>query len=213
MRHYLIVFGPPASGKGYLCEKIIRGLEKNNLSSTYISTGDLIREEIKAQTELGKQIEQIVQSGKLVSDEIVGKLLEKALTTSAEVVIIDGYPRTEPQMNHLFSLIKDDSSRKIAIYRNTPLNIIKERIAKRRVCGNCKTTHSTDDGDCCPKCGGPSLVRKDDNMETLETRLSEFEKNTKPLWKYLYYACYEALEFDGSKEAEECVDYIMKHIF
>ena len=213
MRYYFIIYGPPASGKGYLCERLIKGLKNEGRSTLYISTGDLIREEIKSQSDLGKEIEQIVQSGKLVSDEIVGQLLEKAICKDADVKIIDGYPRTEPQMDHLFSLLKKENCVIAAIYRNTPIEVIKERIAKRRVCGNCKATHSTDDGNCCPKCGGPSLIRKDDNMETLETRLAEFTANTKPLWKYLYFVCHDALEFEGSKEAEECVEYILKRFF
>ena len=206
----IVLFGAPGSGKGYLGDCIKEELKNAGVEDfLYISTGDLLREEIKAQTKLGQEVEQIVVSGKLVPDTIVSELVMKALSSPNTIKILDGYPRTEFQMYDVLAardLLEHDL---VSIKRDTPVEIIKLRVAKRRVCKNCKATHSVDDG-CCPKCGGESVVRKDDAV--IDARLAEYEKNTAPLWANLIANSTASLQVDGTEEASEVARYFVNLI-
>lgn len=196
----IILFGAPGSGKGYLGDCIKEELKSSgNNDFLYISTGDLLRAEIKAQTKLGKEIETIVSSGKLVSDAIVSELVMKALTQPHTIKILDGYPRTEFQMYDIIAARDMLDHDIISIKRDTSVDLIKKRVSNRRICKNCKATHSVADG-CCPKCGGPSEIRKDDAV--IDARLKEYERNTEPLWYELVKNSCTTLVADGSSEAK-----------
>ena len=137
----IILFGAPGSGKGYLGECIKNKLhELGEDDFSYISTGDLLRAEIKAQTPLGKQIEEIVSSGKLVSDRIVANLVYNALQKNNKFKILDGYPRTIVQFWDICDTLGSIPHNVISVKRDTSIELIKERVSKRRVCKNCKTT-------------------------------------------------------------------------
>ena len=196
----LILCGAPGSGKGYLGDCIKDELRARGFNDfLYISTGDLLRAEIKEQTELGKEIEQVLNSGNLVSDSIVSGLITKAFNEPQVLKIIDGYPRTEAQLQDIIKA-KEDGYTIISLKRDTDVALIKERVSKRRVCHDCKSTHSVDDG-CCPKCGGLSEIRKDDAV--INDRLEAYEANTKPLWNRISRMSRAALVVDGSVEAKD----------
>ena len=154
-----ILFGAPGSGKGFLGNCLKEKIQELGLSVRYVSTGDLLREEVALKTPLGEQLAQTIGSGKLVSDEVVCTLVEKALQTDVEVLFLDGYPRTYVQFDALSKLVSDFVV--VVIKRDTPKELILERVSNRRVCSVCKTTHSVAD-TCCPKCGGESIIRNDD---------------------------------------------------
>ncbi len=210
----VIIFGAPGSGKGFLVDCIENELVNRNIVSKenigHISTGDLLRAEIAAQTPLGQEIAQIVSSGGLVSDEIVSQLIEKSLDGPEVLKFIDGYPRTEAQRLTLASLLKGKGYRVIALMRDTPIPLIMQRVSKRRVCQDCKCTHSVDDGKC-PRCGGLSLVRKDDAV--IEKRLAEYENNTAGQWNFLALLADSMLKVDGSEDAEVAAKDIVKRYF
>lgn len=223
----IILFGAPGSGKGSLGDKIREQLVNDKgmtaAEISYISTGDLLREEIAAQSELGMEISQIVNSGKLVSDEIVATLVEKALSHSDEfvgslcekdpnrrIILLDGYPRTETQRLALANMLQDKAMFVVAVKRNTPFDVIKKRVSERRVCKNCKTTHLASDGKC-PKCGGESIIRKDDAV--IEQRLVEYETNTAPVWNKLALICDSMQAFDGMDDADAVAKWIVKKYF
>ena len=174
----------------------------------YIATGDLIREQIAQKSEIGLKIAELVQSGQLVPDSIVDTLIANALNGEQAIKVLDGYPRTKSQFDALASKIDDDTT-VITIFRDTPVDIILQRIAKRRVCEKCKATHTSDDG-CCPKCGGESLIRKDDAV--IEARLDEFRKNTLPIWDRMCELG-ATLHCMGDKTSEEIADAIIKLLF
>ena len=205
----IILFGAPGCGKGHLSDKLIDALTKRISPNEilYISTGDLIRSEIAQATPTGLQIKEIVQSGQLVPDEIVDKLVANALNSKQSVKILDGYPRTSHQLAFLSTQLKDDVS-VLTVFRDTPEDVIKERIKKRRVCKDCKKTHSVDDG-CCPSCGGESIIRKDDAV--IDARLEEYKKNTRPLWYEIDYLG-NTLRVDGLMESEKIAEEIVKII-
>lgn len=197
----IIIFGAPGSGKGYLGDCIVEEMSKAGVNDIlYISTGDLLRSEIKQQTPLGKEIEHLVTTGKLVPDNLVSELVMKALCEPNEIKILDGFPRTYWQMSDLIEATTKLNYKVISIKRETEVELIKERVSKRRVCASCKATHSIDDG-CCPKCGGVSIIRKDDAV--IDTRLEEYQKNTAPLWDDISRFASCALTVNGAIDAKD----------
>ena len=204
----LLLFGAPGSGKGFLGDCLKSEIEKKGFTVKYVSTGDLLREEIAQKTPLGEQLAQTISSGQLVPDEVVDALVKKALKTDECVVFLDGYPRTYSQFEKLQEVV--ESFKVVAIKRDTPVELILERVAKRRVCSVCKATHSVDDG-CCPKCGGDSLVRKDDAV--IEKRLDEYAANTAGLWNDLRLISDEMYVIEGSEEASVAAKEIVEDLF
>ena len=206
MNILIILFGAPGCGKGHLSDRLINALEQHVSPEeiSYISTGDLIRSEIAQATPTGLQIQELVQSGQLVPDEIVDNLVAIAIKGNQSIKILDGYPRTAHQLAFLSSQIEEDVT-VLTVFRDTPMETIKERIQKRRVCKNCKKTHSVDDG-CCPSCGGESTIRKDDAV--IDARLEEYKKNTLPLW-YEIDNLGNTLRVDGLMESEEIAEAIV----
>ncbi len=205
-----ILFGAPGSGKGFLGERLKSELVKREIVSAnqvkYISTGDLLREEVASQTALGQEIAQTIASGKLVADTVVDALVGKALQKDGLVMFLDGYPRTSKQLSYLETILRDAGYVVISIKRNTPEELILERVSKRRVCKDCKCTHSIDDGKC-PKCGGESVVRRDDAV--IEKRLSEYQKNTSGLWDNLKDVSNVMVTVDGSEDAFKSAETIV----
>ena len=126
----IVIFGPPGAGKGTQSKFIV---EKFNLFQ--ISTGELLRNEIKNNTNLGQEINSIISEGNLVSDEIVGNLIEKYISSNKykNKIIFDGYPRNLAQATNLNQLLKKyDQKINLALKLSVSLKTIKSRIAKRK---------------------------------------------------------------------------------
>ena len=126
----IVIFGPPGAGKGTQSKFIV---EKFNLFQ--ISTGELLRNEIKNNTDLGQEINSIISEGSLVSDEIVGNLIEKYISSNKykDKIIFDGYPRNLAQATNLNQLLKKyDQKINLALKLSVSLKTIKSRIAKRK---------------------------------------------------------------------------------
>lgn len=210
MKKFLfILFGAPGSGKGFLGACLQEKIKEKGLTVRYVSTGDLLREEIAMKTPMGEQLAQIISSGQLVSDEVVSALVEKALQTDVDVIFLDGYPRTYVQFDALSSQVLDKFV-VVTIKRDTPVELILERVSKRRVCRECKATHSVED-TCCPRCGGESIVRGDDAV--IDKRLAEYERNTASLWSDLKLISDEMYIVDGREDAELAAEEIVGDIF
>lgn len=210
----IALFGAPGCGKGYLGDCIKEELINQNITTLaefgYISTGDLLRSEVASNSPLGQQISKIMTSGQLVSDEIVNILVEKAINNEKKIIILDGYPRTNVQLEVLQSITQTADFKIISIKRDTPTNIILERISQRRICKDCKYTHSIKDGKC-PKCGGESIIRKDD--AAIIPRLSEYQKNTSPIWDKLTSISHKHQVVDGSQDAKEISQKLVATLF
>ena len=208
----IILFGAPGSGKGYLGDCLQREITGRRITEKikYISTGDLLRAEVIAKTALGEQISQIIASGELVSDEIVNDLVSKALNAEEDIFFLDGYPRTDEQLNMLFSQFEQKQQYVVAIKRDTPIDLILERVSKRRICRECKVTHSVEDG-CCPKCGGKSIIRKDDAV--IADHIAVYQNSTEKLWNVLYYEVDEMYVVEGDKDASLAAKDIVDNLF
>ncbi len=173
----IIIFGPPGAGKGTQAKYLVK-----KLNSFQISTGDMLREEIKKDSDIGKKIINNMNEGKFVEDEIVNKLLKKIIfdTNKKNKLIFDGYPRTIDQAKNLENLL-NKSNQKIehVLFLNVDKDLILKRIEKRKVLEK----------------------RTDDDANTILKRYDTYMEVTKPVLDY-YSKNYNFHEVDGSMEIE-----------
>ena len=178
----IIFLGPPGAGKGTYASRLTPILE-----TPHISTGDIVRDEIKAQTELGNAIREYSDKGELVPDKIIIKLLAKRLSKAdcERGFILDGFPRTIKQAEALDKISKID----LVINVNVPDEIIIKRLSNRIVCKRCgtiynKLTLKPKRNNICDECGGQLYQREDDKPEVIQERLNVYRKKTEPLTEY-----------------------------
>lgn len=179
----LILFGPPGAGKGTQSEKLAKDY---NLFK--VSTGDLLREEIKKKTTLGKKIKEIVDKGFLVSDNLINSLIENLLSQERynDRLIFDGYPRTLIQAKNLeYSLKKFNQKIFCVLSLLVDKKILLKRILGRQICLKCGSTFNkffrpsnSEIHYCDPKY---LETRSDDKESTMETRYSTYLKETMPI--------------------------------
>jgi len=184
----IILLGPPGAGKGTQAKQIV---ERYRVPQ--ISTGDLLRENVKLGTELGKKAKAVMDSGKLVSDEIVCDMVAErvARPDCARGYILDGFPRTVGQAEWLDGFLAARGSK-------LPLRVIKitvdydkllKRLTGRRTCPVCGTIYNVyttppRNDELCDKDGSKLIFRKDDSEEAIENRLTAYDKETLPLSDY-----------------------------
>lgn len=175
----IIIMGAPGSGKGTQAVKICKAH-----SIPHVSTGDLLRKNIADGTELGKKAKAYMDAGKLVPDELVIELLKVRIAESdcKKGFLLDGFPRNTAQAKVLDGIVNID----IALYLETNLEKLADRIASRRVCPKCGYSTSAaeaPDGKC-KECGEALIIRDDDKREVVENRLKVYADNTAPLVDY-----------------------------
>lgn len=185
----MIMLGAPGTGKG-----TVAAILEEKLGIKQVSTGDIFRKNIKEGTELGKIAEQYISKGNLVPDDVTIKIVEERLAKEdvQKGIILDGFPRTIKQAEELDRILFEKGKEvDLVINLTTPEEEIIERIVNRRVCSNqeCKTVYNLilnppkKDG-ICDKCGSNLIQRKDDTVETVKLRLSNYLKQTTPLIEY-----------------------------
>lgn len=211
----IILLAPPAAGKGTQAELLT---EEYNLN--HISTGDLLREASQEQTEFGNKLKSMLESGNLVSDELVLEVLDKYLAkTNNFNLLLDGFPRDIYQAEKLDELLKSKGSKIDYVFLlNVDKDTLLYRITGRRLCKSCGAIYNVNIDplkpkidSICDKCGGNLIARKDDNEETFEVRYQEYEHQTKPLIDY-YLRQNNLYEIDSSISKEDTFRQI-KSIF
>lgn len=179
----IILIAAPAAGKGTISKYIE---EKYNFK--HISTGDLLRKEIKNNTEIGKKINSLLEKGSLVDDNIIKEVFENELRKSRKNIILDGFPRTINQAKMLDEIDKLYDKIKVSkvIYIDIDKNIAIDRIENRLICEDCGCSYNKKiiTKDICTRCGGNLISRSDDNEETFLDRYNTFLNETKPLLDY-----------------------------
>ena len=198
----LIFLGPPGAGKGTISARIC-----NDLEIPHISTGNLFRKAIIEQTELGKKVQTIIDSGDLVPDALTVALVKERLegTDAVSGWILDGFPRTIAQADALERMNKADAVINLTISDEQ----IITRLAGRRLCKSCgegyhiETKRPVKEG-VCDKCGGDLIIRPDDAPEAIKNRLAVYYKSTEPLIDY-YRGKGIIYDVDGSGDIETVV--------
>ena len=175
----IILLGPPGAGKGTMAEYI-----ENGFNLDHISTGDMLREEIKKGSELGKSAEKYMNKGELVPDKVILGMIEMRLTEKAarHGIMLDGFPRNHAQAKALGKIAEID----VVILLEATRELVIERALNRRVCVECGEVYSAKlhKSKTCDKCGGKLIKRDDDTEETIKKRFDVFEESTAPLIDY-----------------------------
>lgn len=183
----VVLFGPPGSGKGTQSENIIA-----KYGLRHISTGDLLREEVAAQTDLGIQAKKIMDTGELVSDQIVIGMIRNKIEENQDGpgFIFDGFPRTVEQARELRKALTDYDERvSVMISLDVPREELVKRLLKR----------------------GVETGRSDDNMETINNRIDVYDRQTKPV-TYYYDKMHKHASVDGTGSVDKIFERIQEVI-
>lgn len=206
----VVLLGPPGSGKGTQAVRLTK-----ELGIPHISTGDLFRENISKNTELGKRAKSYMDAGKLVPDEVVLDMLFDRVSRpdTANGYLLDGFPRTLPQAEALEKHL-GKGVELIVIDLEVPDDVIVKRAEGRLTCKNCGNVHNKYfsppkvEGQC-DKCGGELVQRPDDKAEVVLERLRVYHSQTKPLVDF-YDKKGVLKRFDGTKTPDEVFINVMK---
>ena len=208
----LILFGAPGAGKGTQAKLISK-----DYGIPQISTGDMLREAVRLQTDLGKQAESIMAAGQLVPDHLMLGLIRERITKPdcANGLILDGFPRTIPQAEGLARLMNElNLPPFICLEISVPEEIIINRLSSRKTCSQCGADYNPATNPApadmkCTVCGGRIVTRPDDNEETVKKRLEVFKRQTGPVKDY-YAKNGNFYSVDGNKPVNEVYESIRK---
>ena len=198
----LVLLGAPGAGKGTQAKKIVDAFKL-----THVSTGDLIREEIKSESSLGKEVKEVVSEGKLVSDELVFKLVENKTENSKKGYLFDGFPRTLVQASMLNRELEIDKVLFIDVSDETVVN----RIVGRRLDPETGNIYHVDFNPPPSEIKGRLVQRKDDTKKVVEERLNVYKKETQPLID-LYRSEKILKEIDGEGSPSEVEERVMNEL-
>ena len=203
----LVLIGAPAAGKGTQAGRLTK-----QYSIAHISTGDMLREEVAKETELGMKAKEIMNAGGLISDEIMVAMVEERIKKDdcKNGFILDGFPRTVVQAEKLGELVSLDN----VVYISAPDDVMLARLTARETCSKCGeiynriSTPSKEAGKC-DHCGGELTQRKDDTIEAGRIRIKTFYDQSEPLVEY-YTNKGILLEVDGTAAIDDITKAIVK---
>ncbi len=210
----IIIFGSPGVGKGTQA-KILA----SRLNIPHISTGDILREAIKNQSELGKKAKEIVDKGELVPDDIMGGIIKETLNNERcrNGFILDGYPRTINQAEILENIFKTIKIEKHYLIRlDADDEVIIDRLTNRMVCnkcGNILNNTEVKDNFICPVCRAENSYykRADDDESVIRRRLKVYHETTAPVFNF-YKDKATIIEIDGTMSIEKVTEEILKQL-
>lgn len=206
-----ILMGAPGSGKGTQAKRL-----KKDFEIPHISTGDMLRAAIAAGTKLGDQVKSILDSGKLVSDELINKVVKRRFENSdvEKGFVLDGFPRTLPQAMAFAEMLTERGLESPKVFLlEVADELLVERLTGRMSCPNCgsvfhKSLNPPVAEDVCDQCGHKGLVaRSDDSAETVKKRLEVFREQTQPLIEF-YKEKSLLKTLDGSQEVNQLTEIL-----
>ena len=214
MATYIVLLGPPGAGKGTQAERISR-----EMNLAHISSGDLFRENLKNQTELGKTAQGYMNRGELVPDDVTIAMVRDRIsrTDCKDGALLDGFPRTPAQANALAEMLGSMGQKVHSVpYISVPAEVLIERLGGRWSCPTCgrvyheKYNPPTAAGVC--DVDGTKLIQRDDDKaETVERRIRVYTEQTSPLIEY-YRQKGLLVEVDGTQSIEDVSKDILKAI-
>lgn len=183
----IILLGEPGAGKGTYSAEMVK-----KYGIPQISTGDMLRAAVKAGTTLGRQAQEFMKKGELVPDSVVIGLIQERIQQSDAIqgFILDGFPRTVPQAESLEKMLEGMGISLATVLKiEVSKALLLKRLTGRRVCPNCGATYNIDTmrpqkEGICDKCGKELIQRPDDRPETIENRLTVYQKDTAPLIQF-----------------------------
>jgi adenylate kinase len=207
----IVIFGPPGSGKGTYASRLM-----NKLGIPHVSTGDLVRDEIRNKTALGKKIEKYSSSGTLVPDEVITEILKKRLAPELlKGFILEGYPRTVGQAKELDKITKVD----VVVNLDVPDSVIVDRLSSRLQCRTCGAIYNSKTmppklAGKCDKDGGELFRRVDDQPEVIRERLKVYQESSEPVIGFYRskHLLKDIRNEDPNVDPDIVVDQIMKVI-
>ena len=205
----LILLGPPGAGKGTQAERL-----QEDFPLAYIATGDMLRQAVKEQTDLGRKAKEYMDRGELVPDDLIIAVILDRLSEqdTSDGFLLDGFPRTDQQAQALDeALTKVDRRLTAALLIDVPADDLVRRLSGRRVCPNGHTYHvehnPPKNDDVCDVDGEPLSQREDDREDTVRRRLQVYADQTAPLVEY--YDDRDILHrFDGTRSPTEVHDHL-----
>ncbi|HUL61520.1 MAG TPA: adenylate kinase [Methanocella sp.] len=205
MAMQIVIFGPPGAGKGTQAKFL-----SEEFNVPHISTGDILRENVKKGTPLGMKAKSYMDRGELVPDALLYDLVKARLAEpdTKKGFLLDGYPRTIPQARALDEIL-DDLNRKLDAVVNIEVGTtaLVRRLSGRRICRACGASYHVAFNppraqDVCDACGGELYQRADDREEAIKNRLAVYKKQTQPVLDY-YKKKGILIDVDGDREIEE----------
>jgi adenylate kinase len=210
----LILFGPPGSGKGTQAKILSQAL-----GLAHISTGDMLRAHLAAGDELGREVSSIMQSGGLVPDETVNKMVERRIEAAdcEKGFILDGFPRTVNQARLLAGVLAAKSIAPVVVHLRVDYNIVISRIAGRRQCPSCGQLYSVRSNaptvsEVCDYDGSKLQIRDDDRPEVVRERLRAYDAQTAPVLDCLKQSGYKIVEVEGTGAPQAIAAEIEKRV-
>lgn len=202
----LIIMGRQGAGKGTQCQRISR-----HYVVPHISTGEILRAAVREGTDLGKTAKQVIDSGRLVGDDIMIEVIRERLEQDdarTRGYILDGFPRTVAQAIALDAIAAERPIH-VVLDLDVPHDLVIQRISARRVCRDCGTNYVASgqkrDPWICDSCGGDVVQRDDDTPESIIQRLGLYESQTSPLLEF-YGADGRLVVIDGSLSPNQVFD-------
>jgi adenylate kinase len=211
----VVLLGPPGAGKGTQTRHIA-----NKFGLFQLSTGDLIRKEINTESELGKAIKEVVNSGGLTVDAHINELVRECVKAQAPLqgVVFDGYPRRVAQAEFLDQLLKEIGLKiDLAIHLVIDDSLLVKRVSGRFTCSSCGAMYHEEfnlpsQKDVCDVCGHNTLLRRpDDSVEALKLRLALYHKETEPIVNY-YQTKGILSSIDGTQPIEKVAEAVERLI-
>jgi len=199
----LVMLGPPGAGKGTQARQLRR-----RWNIPHISTGAMLRDAVQAGTPLGREVAVIMESGGLIDDEVITRVVTERLAhgDTKDGFLLDGFPRTIPQAQALDRIVSGRAPLVVIDIVLSEAEVIR-RLASRMVCAECGT-NATGEGDRCHDCGGPLVPRVDDREQVVVNRLKVYREQTEPLVRY-YGERPTYCRIDGARLPDDVTDDII----